>query len=316
MPRVEKGPSTAYPRPSSFLSLMSGWVQQGVESFFATQRLLIDLAMRQNAAAMKTLRDALTDREHSPVAIITELAVEGTSNFVEAQRILLDLAQQENEIVMTGVKERVSGFGTAVGATETFRRTVDTFIEMQHEFLTIASKQTQNWLKEVQAGKGYDGGGHMIELARLSMDNFVHAQKKFLDVVADETNKTLTGKHDPVAATMKRTEMSKLARDAANALLDAQKKLLDVAGQQMKVNFQAANQTMEMLKPLGRIPLASLTGEGMRTFVEAEREMVDNMVKPLEKMKPEKKGTTTTRTVRKRRIRRRRVVAKATGANA
>jgi hypothetical protein len=135
--------------------------------------------------------------------------------------------------------------------------------------------------------------------------------------VADETNKTLTGKHDPVATNMKRTEMSKLARDAANALLDAQKKLLDVAGQQMKVNFQAANQTMEMLKPLGRIPIASLTGDGMRTFVEAEREMVDNMVKPLEKMKnPEKKGTTTTRTVRKRRIRRRRVVAKAAGANA
>jgi hypothetical protein len=74
---------------------------------------------------------------------------------------------------------------------------------------------------------------------------------------------------------------------------------------------------MEMLKPLGRIPIASLTGDGMRTFVEAEREMVDNMVKPLEKMKnPEKKGTTTTRTVRKRRIRRRRVVAKAAGANA
>lgn len=314
MPRVEKGPSTAYPRPSSFLSLMSGWVQQGVESFFATQRLLIDLAMRQNAAAMKTLRDALTDREHSPVAIITELAVEGTSNFVEAQRILLDLAQQENEIITTGVKERVSGFATAVGATETFRRTVDTFIEMQHEFLTIASKQTQSWLKEVQAGKGYDGG-HMVELARLSMDNFVRAQKKFLDVVADETSKTLTGKHDTAAATMKRTELSKLARDAANALLDAQKKLLDVAGQQMKVNFQAANQTMDMLKPLGRIPLANLTGEGMRTIVEAERELVDNMVKPREKKKPEKMGATT-RTVRKRHIRRRKVVAKPAAATA
>lgn len=312
MPRVEKGPSTTYSRPSSFLSLMSGWVQQGVESFFATQRLLIDLAMRQNAAAMKTLRDALTDREHSPVAIITELAVEGTSNFVEAQRILLDLAQQENEIIMTGVRERVGGIPVAVGTTETFRRTVDTFIEMQHEFLTIASRQTQNWLKEVQAGKGYDGS-HLIELARHGMDNFVHAQKKFLDVVADETNKTLTGKHDATAATMKKTEMSKLARDAANALLDAQKKLLDVAGQQVKVNLQAAHRTVEMVKPLGRIPLANLTGEGMRTIVDAEREMVDNMVKPLEKMTAEKKPatTTTTRTVRKRRIRRRRVVAKA-----
>lgn len=315
MPRVERAPSTAYPRPSSFLSLMSGWVQQGVESFFATQRLLIDLAMRQNAAAMKTLRDALTDREHSPVAIITELAVEGTSNFVEAQRILLDLVKQENEIVMTGVRERVGGFATAVGATETFRRTVDTFIDMQHDFLTIASKQTQNWLKEVQAGKGYDGS-HMIELARMSMDNFVRAQKKFLDVVADETNKTLTGKHDAAAMTMKRTEMSKLARDAANALLDAQKKLLDVAGQQMKVNLQAADKTMEMLKPIGQIPLATMTGEGMKTIVDAEKELIDTMVKPLEKSRASMKSATTTRTVRKRHIRRRKVVAKSAGVGA
>jgi len=316
MPKVETGPSTAYPRPSSFLSLMSGWVQQGVESFFATQRLLIDLAMRQNSAAMKTLRDALTDREHSPVAIVTELAVEGTANFVEAQRILLDMAQQENEIIMTGVKERVSGFATAVGATEGMRRTIDTFIEMQQDFLTIASKQTQSWLKEVQAGKGYEGS-HMIEMARQAMDNFVRAQKKFLDVVSEETNKTLSGKYETAASTMKKTEMSKLAREAANALLDAQKRLLDVAGQQMKANLHAANQTMEMLKPLGRIPIANLTGEGVRSFVDAEKALIDNMVmKPLEKTAkaatPTK--TTTTRTVR-RRVRRKRVV-KAAGAGA
>ena len=31
------------PPASTFLSLLSGWVQQGVESFFATQRVLIDV---------------------------------------------------------------------------------------------------------------------------------------------------------------------------------------------------------------------------------------------------------------------------------
>lgn len=35
---------------SSFVSLLSGWAQQGVQSFFATQRILLDLAMRQNAS--------------------------------------------------------------------------------------------------------------------------------------------------------------------------------------------------------------------------------------------------------------------------
>jgi len=108
MPRNSKpGPAT-HVNPSSFLTLLSGWVQQGVENLFATERVLVDLAMRKSSDAMKSLRDGVSAAEHSPVAILTELAVEGTSSFIEAQRILLNLAQHENDIVMGGVKERVS----------------------------------------------------------------------------------------------------------------------------------------------------------------------------------------------------------------
>src|ERR1039458_8172004 len=46
--------NTAISRESSFVSLLSGWVQQGVENFFATQRILVDLATRQNASAMRS----------------------------------------------------------------------------------------------------------------------------------------------------------------------------------------------------------------------------------------------------------------------
>jgi hypothetical protein len=42
MPRVSNHAPATYERPSSFVSLLSGWVQQGVESFFATQRILVD----------------------------------------------------------------------------------------------------------------------------------------------------------------------------------------------------------------------------------------------------------------------------------
>ncbi|MGZ4839483.1 MAG: hypothetical protein ACXVZR_13115, partial [Terriglobales bacterium] len=69
MPKETKTRPAAHPRPSSLLSLLTGWVQQGVENFFATQRVLVDVAMRQNAVAMKTLRDGLSDPEHSPLAI-------------------------------------------------------------------------------------------------------------------------------------------------------------------------------------------------------------------------------------------------------
>ncbi|HXZ79489.1 MAG TPA: hypothetical protein VEG30_06125 [Terriglobales bacterium] len=278
MPRVTKPGPTAHTHPSSFLGLLSGWVQQGVESFFATQRILVDLAMRQNAVAMKSLREGLSDPEHSPIAILRELAVEGTSSFIEAQRILLNLAQQENEIVMTGIKERVAGSVPAVAMTDLVRRSIGTFLGMHEDFLKITSKQTLEWLEETK--KSVTGGTHLVDLARQAMETFVHAQKKFLDVVAEETTRVTTGRPDKTARMVKKTALAKLARDASNAFIDAQKKLLDTAGQQMNVNLKAATRTMELLNPARLIPMANITGEGVKSFVDAEKALIDSVVKP------------------------------------
>jgi hypothetical protein len=253
-------------------------VQQGVESFFATQRVLVDVAMRQNATAMKTLRETFTDPEHSPVAIATELAIEGTSSFVEAQRILLNLAQQENDILMNGAKERMGGSMPMTAMTDLVRRSVDNFIRMHQDFLKITSKQTLTWLEAVKAGKGYQGT-HLVDLARESMDTFVQSQKKFLDVIAQETSKMTAGK-EPGAKHVAKTELSKLAREATNSFIDAQKKLLDVVGQQMNINLKAATKTLEMLSPARLLPMANLTGEGVRSFVDAEKNMIESMIKP------------------------------------
>jgi hypothetical protein len=266
---VKREPAATHARPSTFFSLLTGWVQQGVESFFATQRILMDVAVRQNAAAMKALREGLSDPEHSPMAILTELAVEGTSSFIEAQRILLSLAQKETSIVMNGVKERVGFIPPAVAMTELLRRSVDTYVDMQQEFLTIASKHSQKMI---------EGKAELVELAREAMDNFVSAQKKFLDVVADETTKLTEGKTATAAGKMKKTELVKLAHDAANAYIDAQKKLLDVAGQQMNVNLQAVDRAITGLTPF-RLPIADLTGEGVKNFVNAEKALIDSMMK-------------------------------------
>ena len=274
MPREMKAGKHA--APSTFLSLLAGWVQQGVESFFATQRVLVDVAMRQNAIAMKSLREGLSDPEHSPVAILTELAVEGTSSFIEAQRILLSLAQQENELLLNGVKERVHGSAPAVAVTDMARRSIDTFLAMQQDFLKMTSKQTIGWLEEVKHGKGYHGM-RVVEMARLGMENFVTAQKKFLDIIAQETSKATSGKpHEPK---VKAGELSKLAREATNAFIDAQKKLLDVLGQQMTVNLKAATKTMELLSPARLLPMANLTGEGVKSFVNAEKALIESMTR-------------------------------------
>jgi hypothetical protein len=309
MPREVKVTTTTQARPSSFISLLSGWMQQGVESLFATQKILVDLAMRQNANAMKTLRDGLSDPEHSPASILTEIAVEGTANFIEAQRILLTLVQEENELVANGVKERIGSYPVAVNMTDAWRRSIDTFVEMQQSYLTIVNKQTQSWLQANKAGKGFDGT-HLVEFAREAMDNFVHAQKKFLDVIAEETTKATSSGPRP-AHKMTKTDVPKLAREATNSFIDAQKKLLDLAGQQMNVNLNAATRTMDMMTPFRLMPLSNFTGEGVKSFVDAEKALIDSMMKP-----KEKKERVVTETKVKRTTIRRRRTAKPRAAHA
>src|SRR5690348_8401917 len=122
MPGAVKPQSRNHPRESSFVSLVSGWMQQGVASFFATQRILLDLAMRQNASVMHMVRERLSDPQHSPATILTELASEGVNNFIEAERVILDLAQKQNHLVMSSAKQYVGDFAPAMAMTDLVRR--------------------------------------------------------------------------------------------------------------------------------------------------------------------------------------------------
>jgi hypothetical protein len=275
MPRNGKPEPAAHAGDSSFVSLLSGWVQQGVENFFATQRILVDLAMTQNANAMNLIRKRFASPEFCPASIVTELAGEGMTNFIEGQKLLLSLAQKEHEIVTNGVKERVAGNTAAVAMTELMQRGFDTFVGMQHEFLKMASKQTNTWLNAVKAGKAFDPEG-LVEMAREAMETFVHTQKKFLDVIAEETTKATSGK-EPVRK-IKKTELSELAKDATDAFIDAQKKLIDIAGKQVNANMRAAGRAVNMIAPFPFIPIPDLTREGVKNFVSAEKALIDTVM--------------------------------------
>jgi len=270
---------------SSFVSLLSGWAQQGVQSFFATQRILLDLAMRQNASLMHSLRQQLSDPNHSPTAILGEATAESVSNFIEGQKVLLELGQKQNEILMTGVKERVGDWPPAQAITDLLQRSVETFVHMQQEFLKIAGKQTHNWVDAAKAGKPYQSE-HVVELAREAMDNFVKAQKHFMDVIAEETAKATGGKHTNGVKKTKKTELSQLARHATESFIDAQRKLVDVAGRQMNANVKTAGKTLELLRPFPFLPLGELTREGVKSYVDAQKELMDVMVKPNGAHKP------------------------------
>ncbi|HKN16299.1 MAG TPA: hypothetical protein VJX47_05135 [Candidatus Sulfotelmatobacter sp.] len=264
---------------SSFVSLLSGWAQQGVQSFFATQRILLDLAMRQNASLMHSLRQQLSDPHHSPTAIVREVTAEAITNFIEGQKILLELGQEQNELLMTGMKERAGDWPAAEAITDLLRRSLETFISMQQELLKTAGKQTHSWVDAAKNGKPYHVD-HMVELAQESMETFVKAQKQFMDVIAEETAKATSGKHASSAHKNKKTELSQLARKATESFIEAQKKMVDVAGRQMNAGVKTAGKTLELFRPFPFLPLAELTREGVKSYVDAQKELMAVMAKP------------------------------------
>jgi hypothetical protein len=277
-----------HPKDSSTFSLLSGWAQQGAQTLFATQRILIDLAMRQNASVMHAVRQQLSDPHHSPTAILGEIAEDGLTNFLEGQKVLLELGKQQNEILMTGVKERMGDWPAAHAMADLLRRSVDTFIEMQKEYLKIASKQSHSWVESAKAGKPYPPE-HVVDLAREGMENFVKAQKRFMDVLADETAKATGGKHTNGAGKKaKRADLSELARKATDSFLEAQKRLMDVAGRQMHTSVKTAGKAMDLLKPFPFLPVTELTREAVKSYVDAQKALMDVMVKPPHTVKAER----------------------------
>lgn len=269
----------SHPRESSFINLMSGWAQQGVQSYFATQRILMDLAVRQNSSVIHALQERLYDPLHSPTHLLTELADEGVSNLVGAHKIFLDLAQRQNEIVMTGVKERMGDSSPAIAIADLLRRSLDIAIEMQQDFLHIAGKQSHAWINNAKTGKPLQGDA-VIELAREAMEKFVNAEKQLLDAIADETAKATRKTPNGAKGKSKKTELAELASRATESFIEAQKRLVDVAGRQVDTNLKTASRTMDLLKPLEVMPLSDWTREGVRNFVDAQKALMDAVTKP------------------------------------
>jgi hypothetical protein len=194
------------------------------------------------------------------------MAGESMTNFIQAQKVLLDLSKQQNEILMTAVKERIGRGPEGRATADLLRRSVDTFIHMQEEYLKIAGKQTHIWVEAARTGKALPGRAPLVGLAREGMENFARAQKQFLDVIAEETAKVTGGKYTAIKK-IKKTELSKLARQAAELFIKTQEKIVEVAGKQMNANVKTAGKTLELLRPLPKTLMDAMvrpTGEHKR----------------------------------------------------
>jgi hypothetical protein len=101
--------------------------------------------------------------------------------------------------------------------------------------------------------------------------------------VAQETAKATSGKKPDEGKVAKKTEVAQLARDAGNAFVEAQKRLLDVMGQQMNVNLDAATRTIGLVSPSQLLPIATRTGQGVKNFFDSEKSIFGSFIKPSKK---------------------------------
>ena len=100
-------------------------------------------------------------------------------------------------------------------------------------------------------------------------------------VAAEETAKATGGKHiNGAVKKIKQTELSELARKATDSFIEAQKRLVDIAGRQVNANVKTAGKTMTLLRPFPSLPLSELTREAVKSYVEAQKALMDIMVKP------------------------------------
>lgn len=298
--KVNSAPAPAGNRTSTPFSLLTEWARQGTESFFATQRILVELVMRQNATTMNAVRERLSSVKTAPLDALTEIAGEGISNLIAAERVLLHLAQRENEILVGGLQDRTAYSAPASAMSNLVRRTIDTMVDMQLHFLTLAARQADLWVDSVKYGKAFDGKA-LPELARESMETFVRAQKRFLDVVAEETANLTNGVTNEAG---KATKLAELAREAAEAFIDAQKKVLDVTAQQGDVNVKAARSMFEALNPFQPAIIKEFARETVENLVDAEKALMDIASRPMrvtaQEPKPARKPPQRKRAVAKR----------------
>jgi hypothetical protein len=127
-------PATAEPReapPIQPLNLLAEWARQGIERFFAAQKIMLDLSAQQNALAIGALRETLGFGMYNPGTSFAEMAGQGILSFINAQKVLLDLASEENTLQVKAVTEGLGLSEQSAAMADLVRRGVDTYIEMQ-----------------------------------------------------------------------------------------------------------------------------------------------------------------------------------------
>lgn len=270
------------PHETSPSSLLTGWARQGVQSFVAAQKILMDLAAQENALLIGMMREGLSKPGARLGASVAGLAEKGVENLAAAGKILLDLAADETAIAVDGLKEGLP-LPTAAGTlAEVARHRVDTFVEMQKNLLDATASQARALANTLREEGKVQPVVHLAELARRGITGFVESEKKFLDLASQEVTAATKGDKRAHKPPRDRIEvLTKAAREGAEKYIDTQKKLFELALEQLENTRKAGREQYKAARKEMSPSFGELTEKSVKNFVAAEKSLLDLAMKPL-----------------------------------
>jgi hypothetical protein len=273
--RDKKEPQTA--SPGSFLT---NWAHQGVQSFVAAQKILMDLAAQENALLIGMVRERIGKPAFQPVVSLAGLAEKGVENLANAGKILLDLAAGETALAVDGLKEGLRLPIAAGAVAEVVRHRVDTLIALQKALLDATAEQTHAVAESFRGGGNMLAAANVAEFARRGIEGFVESEKKFLDLAAQEVTAATKGDKRAHKPPRERMEvLTEVAREGVEKYIEMQEKLLELAIKQLEETAKAGREHKEKARKEMQPLLGELTEKSVKNFVNAEKSLLDLAMK-------------------------------------
>jgi len=278
--REKKAPHAASPG-----SLLTGWARQGVESFVAAQKILLDLAAQENALLIGMVREQFGKTGFRPGTSIAGIADAGVKNLTAAGKILLDLAASETALAVEGVKEGLRLPAPAGAIAELVRHRVDTLVEMQKHFLDATAEHAHAVAESYREGEDVLKAANLTELARRGIEGFVESEKKFLDLATQEVSNATKGGKRPGKPPREPMEvLTKVAKEGTEKYIETQKKLLGLAIEQMEAAAKTGGEHKEAVHKEAPPAWGELTEKSLKNFVTAEKSLLDLAMAPIKKL--------------------------------
>jgi hypothetical protein len=269
-------------RPATSTNPLAVWARQGIESFVAAQKILLDLTAQENALLIGMIRERLSEPGIRPGLALAKMADKGVENFTAAGKILLDFAAGEANLMVDGVKKGLRLPAPVAGMAEVVRHRVETLIGLQKRLLEAAAEQTHAVAESYREGKGVRAVEGLVELTRRGVEDFVDTEKRFLDLASGEVSTVLRGGKEVREPAGDRSKLlSKLAREGVDKYVEAQKRLLELAIEQFEAKGEVPERPEPRKKP--HTSFAELTEKSVHNLVRAQKSLMDLAIKPIRK---------------------------------